>query len=118
MDHKYNHAFVSWYLATHGEEATRKWLRGMKDNAVQPIEGGDKGQAQKVSEGKCDVSITNSYYMVELLENPKTRANAAINLNIMLPNQKAGGAYALVNSIAILKTDQAPQRGKRLYCVC
>jgi len=114
MDHKYNHAFVAWYLATHGEAETKKWLAGIKANAVKPIEGGDPRQAQKVSEGKCDISITNSYYMVELLENAKTRANAATNLSTKLPGQDANGAYALVNSIAVLKQAKHPKEANAL----
>lgn len=105
MDHKYNHAFVAWYLIHHGEEETRMWLEGIYSNSIKPIEGYDKIQAQKLAEGKCDIAVANSYYLYEVLEMPKYRIAAANNLAIKLPNQKTG-AFPLVNSVAILKQAQ------------
>lgn len=102
MDHKYNHAFVAWYLLHHGEQETKKWLDGIYSNAIKPIQGYDKIQAQNVAEGKCELAVANSYYLFEVLELPKYRASAANNLAIKLPDQKTG-AFALVNSVAVLK---------------
>lgn len=105
MDHKYNHAFVAWYLIHHGEAETKKWLSGIYANSIKPIEGYDKIQAQKLAEGKCDIAVANSYYLYEVLEIPKYRVAAATNLAIKLPNQNTG-AFPLVNSVAILKQAQ------------
>lgn len=105
MDHKYNHAFVAWYLIHHGEANTKAWLKGIYSNAIKPIDGYDKIQAQRLAEGKCDIAVANSYYLFEVLEIPKYRVAAATNLAIKLPNQKTG-AFPLVNSVAILKQAQ------------
>ena len=103
FDQKYNYSFVSWFMAKHGHEKTAEWLKGIRANAVQPDKGGDRDQAAKILRGECDLAVANSYYFSDLLINPKTRGAAADRLGIMIPNQRAGGAFALVNGAAILK---------------
>ena len=103
MDQKYNYAFVGWFIAKNGPEKALEWVKGIHENAIQPDKGGDRDQAAKILTDQCDLAIANSYYFSDLLINPKTRAAAADRLGIMIPSQTNGGAFALVNGVAILK---------------
>jgi iron(III) transport system substrate-binding protein len=107
-DYKYDHAFVSWMLATKGEAATKTWIAGFRRNVVEPVSGADRDQARGVLAGRCDIALCNSYYMAELLIAPVSRVAVAARLGVMLPNQAQGGAFPLINGVAILKQSPNP----------
>lgn len=102
LDQKYNYAMVSWLIESKGLEYASSWVSGLYQNMATEPTGRDKDQALKILEGKCEVAIANSYYFSELLWDDNTRKTAVNHLGIMLPNQKAEGAFPLVNGIAIL----------------
>lgn len=102
MDHKYNHAFVAYLIEKHGADVVEQWMRGLETNGafISP-ELGDKEQAKMVIMEIAEVAICNSYYLSELLHDPKTRAGAA-TLRIHYPHQNDTGAFALVNGVGVL----------------
>lgn len=61
--HPYNTALVAAHLVHHGEDATREWLRGMKQNLARAATGGDRDVARDIMGGICDIGVGNSYYV-------------------------------------------------------
>ncbi|WP_416357961.1 Fe(3+) ABC transporter substrate-binding protein [Aureimonas phyllosphaerae] len=108
--HQYNVALVAAYLAHHGEEATRTWLTGLRDNLASAPEGGDRDQARNIAAGQCDIAIGNTYY-VGLMQNnekepeQKEWANA---IKVILPTFENGGTHVNISGMGLAKN--APNR--------
>jgi iron(III) transport system substrate-binding protein len=64
----YNQAFIASLVANHGLKETEKILKGLKDNLAIAFLEGDTKVLEAIHDGKCDVGITNTYYLVYLLE--------------------------------------------------
>lgn len=61
--HPYNTALIAAHLVHHGEEATREWVRGMRQNLARAATGGDRDVARDIMGGICDIGVGNSYYV-------------------------------------------------------
>ena len=64
---EYNVSFVADRLAKDGEEATEAMLRRWMANDPE-ILGSDTDVLDAIAEGRCDVGLTNSYYLGRELE--------------------------------------------------
>jgi iron(III) transport system substrate-binding protein len=64
---EYNVSFVADRLAKDGPEATEAMLRRWMDNDPE-ILGSDVDVLEAIAEGRCDVGLTNSYYLGRELE--------------------------------------------------
>lgn len=79
-------AGVTVYMENKGGDATRTWLKGMKDNAAGETFAKHSQVVKAVAEGQKDVGLVNHYYVARhLAEHP----DAPIRL--LLPDQEAGG---------------------------
>jgi iron(III) transport system substrate-binding protein len=81
-DHPYNIGLIASRIALWGEDKTREWLVGVRDNLAYAPTGGDRDGPKNILAGTCDLSITNTYYMGVMLNNEaepeqKDWANAA-----------------------------------------
>lgn len=99
--HPYNINLVAWMIERHGTEYTREWLQGLKNNLAMKPNGNDRTQVKYISEGKCDISLTNSYYYGIMMSNPIER-KWALKANVFFPNQETSGSFFLVNTIGLL----------------
>ena len=63
----YNQSLVANQIVLNGEQATKKWLKGMLSNVSQPYFPGDIGITRAVAQGKCGVGIVNHYYVARML---------------------------------------------------
>ncbi len=106
--HNYNLNLFGQMMSTMGYDGTKKLLIGLKENLARKPIGNDRGQAQAIYEGKCDVALVNSYYMGLMLDNAEQKPWAE-SCELFFPNQEEGGAYILTCGAA-LTTAQANKR--------
>ena len=66
----YQQSLVASLIAEHGEDETRRIVRGWADNAE--ILANDVLILESIADGLCDVGITNHYYLARLLEEDPT----------------------------------------------
>lgn len=100
--HPYNVSLVSAMIANHGEATTKNWLEGVKANLARKPQGNDRGQVKAISEGLCDISLGNGYYLGKMLAEPEQIAWAnAIYYNY--PGAKAKGTHVNVSGMAMAK---------------
>lgn len=105
--HNYTLALLSAVIAHHGEEAARDWAAGIKANLARPPEGNDRAQVRAIWAGECDISLTNTYYMGQMLADPE-QVPWAESVNIVFPTFENGGTHVNVSGMAM--TQAAPNR--------
>jgi len=109
--HAYNVALVAAYLHHHGEEETKSWLEGVKNNLARKPQGNDRAQVKAIWAGECDISIGNTYYMGKMLEDPE-QTEWADSVRIVFPTFENGGAHVNISGIAMTKS--APNKENAL----
>lgn len=100
--HPYNISLVSAMIAHHGEQETKQWLKGVKDNLARKPQGNDRAQVKAIKEGLCDVSLGNSYYLGKMLDDDEQKAWAE-SVYINFPNQTTSGTHVNVSGMAMAK---------------
>lgn len=58
------HAFVTAMRQTRGDDETKQWLKGMKDNDVKTFEG-NSAIVEAVAKGEIDAGLVNHYYLYQ-----------------------------------------------------
>jgi iron(III) transport system substrate-binding protein len=109
--HNYNLALLSAIIAHHGEDYAREWAAGVKANLAVKPQGGDRDQVRSIWAGECDISLGNTYYMGQMLEDPE-QAEWANSVRIEFPRFEDGGTHINVSGIAM--TQAAPNREEAL----
>lgn len=105
--HPYNIALFSSMIAHHGEQEAEQWLTGLKNNLARKPQGGDRDQIKAIAEGVCDISLGNSYYYGQMLEDDNQR-EAAEAVRVVFPNADGRGTHINISGIAL--TNSAPNR--------
>lgn len=108
--HPYNVALTGSYIAHHGEEATEKWLTGLKANLARAAGGGDRDVARDIMGGLCDIGVANSYY-VGLMRSGKggpEQQEWANAIKMILPTFEKGGTQVNITGAAVAR--YAPNR--------
>ncbi|MWB77232.1 extracellular solute-binding protein [Pseudooceanicola sp. 216_PA32_1] len=100
--HPYNVALTAAYLYHHGEEATKTWLEALKSNLARKPQGNDRAQVKAIWAGECDISLGNTYYMGEMLEDPE-QTEWANSVRIVFPTFEGGGTHVNISGIALTK---------------
>jgi iron(III) transport system substrate-binding protein len=109
--HNYNLALLAAVIAHHGEDYARTWADGVRNNlAVQPA-GGDRDQVRSIWAGECDISLGNTYYMGQMVEDPEQQEWAE-SVRIEFPVFEDGGTHINVSGVAM--TQAAPNRDEAL----
>lgn len=94
----YNQSLVAMMIAEHGREKTEQIVRGWVANlATDPLSNDTKAM-EFAAAGKCDVTIVNSYYYGQLIED-----NPDIPLAIFWPNQSGSGVHVNISGAGITK---------------
>ena len=109
--HNYNLALLSAVIAHHGEDYAREWAAGVKANLAVKPQGGDRDQVRSIWAGECDISLGNTYYMGQMLEDPE-QAEWANSVRIDFPTFEDGGTHINVSGIAM--TQAAPNKAEAL----
>jgi len=98
----YNLALTSAIIHHHGEDYTKKWLDGFKQNLARKPQGNDRAQVKAIWAGECDLSIGNTYYMGKMLKDPD-QADWAKSVYIVFPTFEGGGTHVNVSGIGMAK---------------
>ncbi|RBO53545.1 iron ABC transporter substrate-binding protein [Rhodovulum sp. BSW8] len=105
--HAYTLALVAAMIHHHGEEAAKTWLEGVKANLARKPQGNDRAQVKAIWAGECDISLGNTYYMGQMLNDPEQEAWAQ-SVNVLFPVFEDGGTHVNISGIAMTKA--APNR--------
>jgi iron(III) transport system substrate-binding protein len=110
--HNYNLALLAAVIAHHGEDYARTWAEGVKANLAKKPEGNDRAQVRSIWAGECDISLGNTYYMGQMLEDPE-QVEWAESVRIEFPVfEGTGGTHINVSGVAM--TNAAPNREEAL----
>ncbi|MGI3171554.1 Fe(3+) ABC transporter substrate-binding protein [Pseudooceanicola sp. C21-150M6] len=112
--HPYNVALAAAYLLHHGAEETKTWLEGVKANLARKPQGNDRAQVKAIWAGECDISLGNTYYMGQMLNDPE-QVEWAESVNIVFPVFEDGGTHVNISGVAMTKA--APNRDNALKMI-
>ncbi|SEM77609.1 iron(III) transport system substrate-binding protein [Gemmobacter aquatilis] len=107
----YNIALLSAYIAHHGAEAAKTWAEGLKANLARKPDGGDRDQVKAIWAGECDISLGNTYYMGQMVNDPEQKAWAD-SVRIVFPTFEGAGTHMNVSGVAMTKS--APNKAAAL----
>lgn len=108
--HPYNTAMIGAHIAHHGEDATLRWLEGMKANLARAATGGDRDVARDIMGGICDIGVGNSYY-VGLMRSGRggpDQERWGDAIKVILPTFEDGGTHVNISGAAVAR--HAPNR--------
>ena len=102
-DSVYNSSFVADQLAKDGRQATERMLRAWMANDPH-ILGSDVDVLEAIEAGRCDVGLTNHYYLGRILED-----DAGFPVAPVWVNQDARGVHVNMSGVGITKhSDNVP----------
>lgn len=107
----YNIALLSAYIAHHGADAAKTWAEGLKANLARKPDGGDRDQVKAIWAGECDISLGNTYYMGQMVNDPEQKAWAD-SVRIVFPTFEGAGTHMNVSGVAMTKS--APNKDAAL----
>lgn len=115
--HAYNIALFASMVAHHGEAEAEEWLAGLRDNLAKAPSGNDRGQAQAIYAGECDLAIMNTYYMGLMATNEEQpeQKEWAKAVKVLFPN--AGDRGTHVNVSGAILAANAPNRDAALALI-
>ena len=96
-NNEYNQSLVADRIAKHGEAATEKLLRSWMANEPQ-ILGSDVDVLDAIKAGRCDVGLTNHYYLARELEE-----DSSFPVAPAWPDQDGAGAHANLSGVGLVK---------------
>lgn len=105
--HVYQIGLTAAMIAELGKDGARDWLAGVKENLARKPEGNDRAQVKAISEGVCDLSLGNNYYMGLMLQDEEQSAWAE-SVNLVFPEMPKGGTHVNISGMAL--TASAPNR--------
>ena len=112
--HVYSLGLISWKLAREGEDETRQWLEGVRDNLARKPAGNDRAQVKAIHAGECDLAIGNTYYMGKMLTNEKEpeQKDWARSVKVLFPSDGEAGTHVNISGVALAK--HAPNEAEAL----
>lgn len=104
----YTQSLVASLIAGHGEERARAIVQGWVDNDVQ-IFNNDVQILENVDAGRCDVAITNHYYLARLLAD-----DPDLSVRPFWANQDGRGVHVNISGGGVLADADDPEPAQRL----
>ena len=111
--HPYNVSLLSSLVFHHGEAFALNWAKKVRENLARKPQGNDRSQVKAISEGLCDISLGNTYYMGKMLEKPSQREWAS-RTGIFFPNQKTSGSHINITGVGITKSSRNVEGARKL----
>jgi iron(III) transport system substrate-binding protein len=105
---EYNVSFIADRLAKDGDDATRKMLESWMANDPQ-ILGSDVDVLEAIEAGRCDVGLTNTYYLGrELADNPD------FPVAPVFADQEGRGTHVNLSGVGVVKWAKHRARAVKL----
>ena len=105
---EYNVSFVADRIAKDGEPATRRMLESWMANEPR-ILGSDTDVLDAIASGRCDVGLTNSYYLGRELEEDREFPVAPV-----WADQRGRGTHVNLSGVGVVEETDDPDRARRL----
>jgi iron(III) transport system substrate-binding protein len=96
-NNEYNQSFVADQIAKKGPEATERMLRSWMANEPQ-ILGSDVDVLEAIGAGRCDVGLTNHYYLGRILKDDPDFPVAPA-----WPDQDGAGAHTNLSGVGLVR---------------
>jgi len=107
-NNEYNQSFVADRIAKHGEAETEQLLRSWMANQPRVL-GSDVDVLDAIAAGRCDVGLTNHYYLGrKLAEDPNFPVAPA------WPDQDGAGAHTNLSGVGLVKGSEHRAAAVRL----
>jgi iron(III) transport system substrate-binding protein len=107
-DSVYNSSFVADQIAKDGREATERMLRGWMANDPT-ILGSDVEVLEAIEAGRCDIGLTNHYYLGRMLEEDPDFPVAPV-----WANQDGRGVHVNLSGVGITRHSDNPSVAREL----
>jgi iron(III) transport system substrate-binding protein len=111
--HPYNVALLASLIVHHGVEQAEDWARKVANNLARKPQGNDRGQVRAISEGICDLSLGNSYYMGAMLNDPD-QVGWAKAVYMIFPNQDGRGTHMNISGAGVTRATKHKAEAVRL----
>jgi iron(III) transport system substrate-binding protein len=105
---EYNVSFVADRIAKDGAPATRRMLERWMANDPE-ILGSDTDVLKAIDDGRCDVGLTNSYYLGRELEE-----NADFPVAPVWADQRARGTHVNLSGTGVVRGSDSKDRARKL----
>ena len=100
----YNQSLLASIIYHNGEQAAKKWAKGVVNNFSRQPKGNDRGQMTAVVLGKCDVTLANTYYLGKWISSKKdTEREYAKKIKVLFPNQDNRGSHINISGAFVTK---------------
>ena len=99
------------YLIDTANDIQQAWLEGVKANLARKPDGGDRDQVKAIWAGECDISLGNTYYMGQMVNDDEQKAWAD-SVRIVFPTFEGAGTHMNVSGVAMTKS--APNKDAAL----
>ncbi|ETO91280.1 MAG: putative major ferric iron binding protein [Candidatus Xenolissoclinum pacificiensis L6] len=100
----YNQSLIASMIMANGEEATRRWVRGLVNNHTHVIRGGEVDKLKDIRNGYGDITFINSYYLARLYASQhKEERDLMDGIGILFPNQDNRGTMMNISGGAVIK---------------
>ena len=108
---EYLQAGVSVIRATHGDEKTKRFLQGLKENAGSQVYQKSSQIVEAVAKGQASLGIVNHYYVYRHLA-----AQPSAPIAAFMPDQQETGMGAIMNvaGVGIVKSTEHLETAKLL----
>jgi iron(III) transport system substrate-binding protein len=101
-DNIYNQSLVASMIAHLGEAETENWAQKFVANFARPPKGGDRDQIKAAAEGVCDLAISNTYYVGNMIAGKdEAEKSAADKVAVFWPNQADRGTHVNVSGVGL-----------------
>lgn len=104
----YNQSMVAMMIASLGEKASEKIVRGWVANLATDVFSNDRAVIKAIDAGQCDVGIVNTYYYGRL---KKKKPDLAVAL--YWPNQKDRGVHVNISGAGVTRYARNPKAAIR-----
>ena len=100
----YNQSLLAAMIANEGEEAAKKWARGMVKNFARDPKGNDRDQVKAILAAEGDLAVVNTYYIGKLLNSKDAEeVKAGESVGLFFPDQDKKGTHINISGAAVTK---------------
>jgi iron(III) transport system substrate-binding protein len=112
---RYNLSLFAAVVATIGEEASRRWLAGVKANLARQPEGDDRDQLRAIVTGRCDVAVVNHQELYPLPDAASVVEEIGwqASMKVLVPADPLRGTHVTVFAAAVLAGGRQPDMAEQ-----